>query len=70
MWKPLRKTRTVTGSTSRRGIPLNRSDREAYAALKVDEKTVKDAKKKDAQLDERVRDFMCSQFYDVRTSAP
>ena len=49
------------------GIPLNRSDREAYAALKVDEKTVKDAKKKDAQLDERVRDFMCSQFYDVRT---
>ena len=49
------------------GIPLNRSDREAYAALKVDEKTVKDANKKDAQLDERVRDFMCSQFYDVRT---
>ena len=49
------------------GIPLNRSAREAYAALKVDEKTVKDAKKKDAQLDERVRDFMCSQFYDVRT---
>ena len=49
------------------GIPLNRSDLEAYANLGVDEKTVKEAKKKDNRLDERVRDFMCENFYDIRT---
>lgn len=49
------------------GVPLNRSDLEAYADLGVDEKTVKDAKKKDSTLDERVRDFMCQNFYDIRT---
>ena len=46
---------------------LNRSDLEAYADLGVDEKTIKDAKKKDSTLDERVRDFMCQNFYDIRT---
>ena len=49
------------------GIPLNRIDLEAYANLGVDEKTVKEAKKKDNRLDERVRDFMCENFYDIRT---
>ena len=49
------------------GVPLNRSDLEAYADLGVDEKTIKDAKKKDSTLDERVRDFMCQNFYDIRT---
>ncbi|MFR2562600.1 MAG: type I CRISPR-associated protein Cas7 [Anaeromassilibacillus sp.] len=44
------------------GVPLNRSDLEAYADLGVDEKTIKDAKKKDSTLDERVRDFMCQNF--------
>ena len=49
------------------GVPLNRSDLEAYADLGVDEKTIKDAKKKDSTLDARVRDFMCQNFYDIRT---
>lgn len=49
------------------GVPLNRSDLEAYADLGVDEKTIKDAKKKDSTLDERVRDFMCQNFYDIWT---
>ena len=49
------------------GVPLNQSDLEAYADLGVDEKTIKDAKKKDSTLDERVRDFMCQNFYDIRT---
>ena len=49
------------------GVPLNRSDLEAYADLGVDEKTIKEAKKKDSTLDERVRDFMCQNFYDIRT---
>ncbi|MEG1441697.1 MAG: type I-C CRISPR-associated protein Cas7/Csd2 [Oscillospiraceae bacterium] len=48
-------------------VPLNRSDREAYAYLNVDEKAVKEAKKKDEKLDERIRDFMCENFFDIRT---
>lgn len=47
------------------GVPLNRSDAEAYAYVGVDEKSIKD-KKKDG-LDEKIRDFMCSNFYDIRT---
>ena len=49
------------------GVPLKRSDAEAYAALDVDEKTVKEKKKADPDLDRKVRDWMCANFYDVRT---
>ena len=49
------------------GVPLNRSDAEALAHWSLDEKTIKEAKKKDAHLDEKIRDFMCAQFYDIRT---
>ena len=49
------------------GVPLNRSDAEAYVALDVDEKTVKDRKKADPDLDRKIRDWMCANFYDVRT---
>ena len=49
------------------GVPLNRSDAEAYAVLDVDEKTVKEKKKADPDLDRKVRDWMCANFYDVRT---
>lgn len=49
------------------GVPLNRSDAEAFAHWNIDEKTVKEAKKKDDKLDEKVRDFMCRNFFDIRT---
>ncbi|MGM9613282.1 MAG: type I-C CRISPR-associated protein Cas7/Csd2 [Butyricicoccus sp.] len=49
------------------GVPLNRSDAEAFAHWNIDEKTIKEAKKKDDKLDEKIRDFMCSQFFDIRT---
>lgn len=48
-------------------VPLNRSDAEAYTALGVDEKTVKEKKKQDSQLDMKLRDWMCENFYDIRT---
>ena len=48
-------------------VPLNRSDVEAYAYLGVDPKNVKDAKKKDDKLDEKLRNFMCENFFDIRT---
>ena len=49
------------------GVPLNRSDAEALAHWNVDEKTIKDAKQKDGQLDGKIRDFMCREFFDIRT---
>lgn len=49
------------------GVPLNRSDAEAFAALNIDEKDIKNAKKKDADLDKNIRDFMCRNFFDIRT---
>ena len=47
--------------------PLNTSDKEAYLALNVDEKKVKETKKNDPTLDLKVRDFMCKNFFDIRT---
>ena len=41
------------------GVPLNRSDAEAYKALDVDEKA-------DPELDRKIRDWMCANFYDIR----
>ena len=49
------------------GVPLNTSDKEACAYVGVDADKLKDAKKKDEHLDEKLRDFMCRNFYDIRT---
>ncbi len=49
------------------GIPLNRSDKEACEYVGVDADKLKEAKKKDEKLDEKLRDFMCGNFYDIRT---
>ncbi len=49
------------------GVPLNTSDKEACAYVGVEADKLKDAKKKDEHLDEKIRDFMCSNFYDIRT---
>lgn len=49
------------------GVPLNRSDKEACAFVGVDPEKLKDEKKKNAGIDEKLRDFMCSNFYDIRT---
>lgn len=48
-------------------VPLNRSDAEACKYLGVDPAKLKESKKKDDKLDEKLRDFMCSNFYDIRT---
>ena len=49
------------------GVPLNRSDSEAYAQLDITEKNVKEKKKEDPALDRKIRDWMCRNFYDIRT---
>lgn len=47
------------------GVPLNQSDEEAVKYLGA--KDVADLKKKDKDADKKVRDFMCRNFYDIRT---
>lgn len=48
-------------------VPLNCSDREAYDSLGIDPAKVKAMKKDDPELDKKVRDFMCGNFFDIRT---
>lgn len=46
-------------------VPLNRSDNKALEALHVSD--VKAAKKDDQDLDRKIMQYMCSNFYDIRT---
>lgn len=51
-------------------VPLNRSDRSAITSVGLDpedEKALKKARKDDPDLDLRLRDYMCRNFFDVRT---
>ncbi len=48
-------------------VPLNRSDAEAYAALDITEKNLKDKKKANPNLDGDIRNWMCANFFDIRT---
>lgn len=49
------------------GVPLNRSDAEAYAALDIKPEEVADKKRKDENLGITIRSWMCKNFYDIRT---
>ena len=49
------------------GVPLNRSDYEACAYVGVKPDKLKEEKKKDQDLDRKLRDFMCQNFYDIRS---
>ena len=55
-------------------VPLNRSDRKAYESIGIeetDDKKIKEAvkklKKTDPDVDIKLRDYMCDNFYDIRT---
>lgn len=48
-------------------VALNTSDKRAYEYLQVDEKTIKDEKKKNPDIDMQIKDFMCKNFFDIRT---
>lgn len=48
-------------------VPLNTSDREACDYFGVVPDKLKEAKKKDPDLDEKIRDFMCRNFFDIRS---
>ena len=54
------------------GVPLNTSDARALVSVGVDtnkdvKKEIAGLKKKDPTLDVKLRDFMCREYYDVRT---
>ena len=51
------------------GVPLNDSDARALEAngYPTNDNGLKGLKKKDPDADAKIRDFMCSTFYDVRT---
>ena len=58
----------------REDVPLNRSDKEACESLGIKEKedkkvteALKALKKTDADVDIKLRDYMCENFYDIRT---
>lgn len=46
------------------GVPLNQSDKEAYTYLGIDEK---EANKSKGDIDNQIADFMCQNFFDIRT---
>lgn len=48
-------------------VPLNRSEAEACDYVGVDAKKLKEAKKEDKALDKKLRNFMCDNFFDIRT---
>lgn len=48
-------------------VPLNRSDKEAYDSLGVSPDKIKAMKKDDPELDKKICEFMCGNFYDIRT---
>ena len=55
-------------------VPLNRSDREACASVGVEEtdekkvtESLKKLKKNDENVDVKIRDYMCQNFFDIRT---
>lgn len=48
-------------------VPLNTSDKKAYQHLGLEESKIKEIKKNDPELDVKIRDFMCKNFFDIRT---
>ena len=47
-------------------VPLNSSDRRAYDYIGINE-NVKEKKKEDPDIDRKICEFMCKNFFDIRT---
>ena len=48
------------------GVPLQTSDKKAFEYLGVEESEVKKMKKDNPEIDVKIRDFMCKNFFDIR----
>lgn len=51
----------------KQNVPLERNNQEAFDYLNVKSSEIKDLKTKDPTLDIKIRDFMCENFFDIRT---
>lgn len=51
----------------KQNIPLERMNQEAYNYLGVNSSEIDKLKKDDPKLDVKIRDFMCENFFDIRT---
>lgn len=54
----------------REDVPLNTSDKKALSYIRVEDlsdKGLKELKKNDPEADKKIRDFMCRNFFDIRT---
>lgn len=49
------------------GVPLNKSDQEAFTCYGINEKDIKKLKQDNPELDKKICQFMCNNFYDIRT---
>lgn len=51
----------------KQNIPMERMNQEAFDYLNVKSSEIKDLKTKDPMSDVKIRDFMCENFFDIRT---
>lgn len=51
----------------KQNVPLERTNQEALNYLGIKENELKNLKKKDPSIDVKIRDFMCENFFDIRT---
>jgi CRISPR-associated protein Csd2 len=51
----------------KQNVPLERNNQEAYDYLGIKDSEIKNLKKNDPKLDLKIRDFMCENFFDIRT---
>lgn len=51
----------------KQNVPLERTNQEAYDYLGTKDSEIKNLKKNDPKLDLKIRDFMCENFFDIRT---
>ena len=49
------------------GVPLNTSDKTAFTALNIGDKDIKSLKKDNPEIDKKICQFMCYNFFDIRT---
>lgn len=49
------------------GVPLNNSDKKAFEYLGTNETEIKKLKKDNPEIDTKIRDYMCQNFFDIRT---
>ena len=51
----------------KQNVPMERNNQEAFDYLNVKSSEIKAMKTKDPMLDIKIRDFMCENFFDIRT---